>query len=298
MKVLVTGGNGCVGSALKSQCANEDNWIFIGREDCNLVHRYQTIDLFQDIKPDYVIHLASYVPGFYNIDKVSSFSTNVKINENVLEASHLSGVERGMFCLSVNMFASARHDVALNESMIFDGNLSGAFAGYAYSKRMLAMQCENYNQQYNRKYFGIIPSNIYGPNDNLTSGRLVPSLICKFKDAIKNDTDVIINGTGKPVRQFLYSIDLAKIIKHLTYNYNDVKPVICCSDVQVSISELAYEISRLMKFQGQVKFDLTKPDGTFKNTVDNSYLKSIIPNFSFTPLKLGLENTINQMRDV
>ena len=104
MKILVTGSNGCVGSSLKSLCSEEDNWVFIERKDCDLTNRERTIDLVRTIGPDYIIHLASYVPGFYNIDKVSSFSNNVRINENVLEASNLAGIQNGMFCLSVNMF--------------------------------------------------------------------------------------------------------------------------------------------------------------------------------------------------
>lgn len=295
MKILVTGSNGCVGSALKSQCIDEDNWIFIERKDCDLTDRKQTIEIFKTIKPSYVVHLASYVPGFYNIDKVASFSSNVRINENVLEATHLAGVEKGMFCLSVNMFPEVPSKFPMDESMIFDGSLAGAFAGYAYSKRMLALQCQNYNDQYNRKYFGIIPCNIYGPNDNLNSGRLIPNLICKFKEAIENNTDVVINGTGRPLRQFIYSIDLARIIKHLVFNYFDIKPIICCSDSEVSITELVNQISEIIDFKYQIIFDINKPDGNLRKTVNNNYLKQLMPNVFFTPLMSGLKNTINHM---
>lgn len=295
MKVLVTGGNGCVGSALKYKCAQDKNWIFIERKDCDLTNRDETIELFKSIRPDYVVHLASYVPGFYHINRVSSFSTNVRINENVLEASHLTDVQRGMFCLSVNMFPEIPSKYPMDESMIFDGPLNGVFAGYAYSKRMLALQCNNYNTQYNRKYFGLIPSNIYGPNDNLNSGRLIPNLICKFKDAISNNSDVIINGTGNPLRQFIYSIDLAEIIKYLALNYDDIKPIICCSDEEVSILELSNQLKELMFFKNKIVFDKTKPDGCLKKTTSNAYLKSIIPNIEFTSLKDGLDNTIKHM---
>lgn len=295
MKILVTGSNGCVGSALKSQAIDENEWIFIDRKDCDLLNREQTIEIIRLIKPDYIIHLASYVPGFYNIDRVASFSNNVRINENVLEGAHVAGIERGMFCLSVNMFPEVPSKFPMDESMIFDGPLTGAFSGYAYSKRMLALQCQNYNDQYKRKYFGIIPCNIYGPNDNLTSGRLIPNLICKFKEAIKNDSNVIINGTGKPLRQFIYSIDLAKIIKYLALNYYDTNPIICCSDTEDSISELANEISEVIKFKHEITFDTGKQDGNLRKTVSNCYLKNIMPNVSFTSLKSGLTDTINHM---
>ncbi|HVI42035.1 MAG TPA: NAD-dependent epimerase/dehydratase family protein [Anaerovoracaceae bacterium] len=295
MKILVTGSNGCVGSALKSICAGQDDWIFTSRKDCDLTNREQTIDLFKQHKPEYVVHLASYVPGFYNIDRVASFATNVRVNENVLEASHLSGIDRGMFCLSVNMFPEHPVKFPMDESMLFDGNLTGAFAGYSYAKRMLALQCQNYNIQYNRKYFGIIPCNVYGPNDNLKSGRLIPNLILKFKEAVEQDSDVVINGTGKPLRQFIYSIDLAKIIKGLVANYFDTKPIICCSDTENTIAELAITIGQLIKFQKQITFDISKPDGNLKKTVDNSYLKQVLPNISFTSLEAGLSETIKDM---
>lgn len=295
MKILVTGSNGCVGSALKAQCLEEDNWIFIERKDCDLTNREQTIELFKTIGPDYVVHLASYVPGFYNINKVSSFSDNVRINENVLEGSHLAGIEKGMFGLSVNMFSETPSKLPMDESMMFDGSLGGVFAGYAYSKRMLALQCQNYNSQFGRKYFGIIPCNIYGPNDNIKSGRLIPNLITKFMDAIKDNTDVVINGTGKPLRQFIYSIDLAKIIRHLVSNYSDTKPVICCGYDEVAISDLVTQISGLTNFKNKIKYDASKPDGSLRKTVSNCYLKEIMPNFVFTSLENGLEETINNM---
>lgn len=302
MRILVTGSNGCVGNALKSQCMDknlhcidDNDWIFINRKDCDLISRESTIQLFQDIKADYIVHLASYVPGFYNIDKVASFSNNVRINENVLEAAHLSGIERGMFCLSVNMFSEKISEFPIDESKMLDGSLGGIFSGYAYSKRMLALQCQNYNDQYKRKYFGIIPCNVYGPNDNLASGRLIPNLICNFKKAIQNNSDITINGTGKPLRQFIYSIDLAKIIKQLVLNYHDSKSVICCGDEEISISDLAYNISQMMNFKNVIMFDISKPDGNLRKTVSNHYLKSIIPDVSFTPLKFGLKETINDM---
>ena len=294
MKILVTGSNGCVGAALKSQCINEKNWVLIERKDCDLINREQTIELFKAIKPDYIVHLAAYVPGFYNINRVSSFSDNVRINENVLEASNLVNIERGIFSLSINMFSEDISKFPIDESMIFEGGLTtGPFAGYAYAKRMLALQCLNYNNQYNRKYVGIIPCNIYGPNDNIKSGRLIPNLILKFKDAIENNTDVIINGTGKPLRQFIYSIDLAKIIKYLVNNYYDVKPIICSDDIstEVSIADLVVKIAKAMNFNNRIKFDSSKSDGLYKKTVNNSYLKEII-NFPLTSLEIGLKETL------
>ena len=291
MKLLVTGSKGCVGSALRSLCVNESDWIFIERKDCDLTNREQTIELFKKLGADYLVHLASYVPGFYNINKVNSFSINVRINENVLEAAHLANMERGLFCLSVNMFPEFPPKFPMDESMMLEGSLSGAFAGYAYSKRMLALQAQNYNEQYGRKYLCIIPSNIYGPNDNVSSGRLIPNLVNKFKDAISNNSDVVINGSGKPLRQFIYSVDLAQIVKRLTL-HTDTRPIICCNDTEVSIYDLAEQIGEVMGFKNKILFDTSKSDGNLRKTVSNRYLKEIFPDVAFTSLKDGLKNTI------
>lgn len=293
MTVLVTGGNGCVGHALKRIC---QDWIFIERKDCDLTNKELTIEIFKKIQPEYVVHLAAHAFGFYNIDKVASFSNNVRINENVLEAANLIGVERGIFCLSAGMFTETPSKFPMDESMIFEGSLYGDLAGYAYSKRMLALQCQNYNEQHKRKYFGLIPCNIYGPDDNINSGRLVQNLIYKFNDAIKNDTDVVINGTGKPSRQLIYSVDLAKIIKYLVSNYDDTKPIICCDNTEISVANLANQIGNIMNFHNEIKFDTSKQDGNLKKTMDNSYLKKIMPHILFTPLQTGLKLITSDMR--
>lgn len=302
MKIIVTGSNGCVGSALKKVAPTyhsydfdyDHNWQFITRKDCDLENREETTAFFKVAAPDAVVHLASYVPGFYQIDPVKSFSSNIKINENVIEASHLAGVQNLMCCLSSNMFANCSgFGCPLSEVSMLKGSLDGPFAGYGYAKRAAAISCQNYNEQYGRKYFGLIPCNIYGPNDNMTSGRLIPNLIQKFQAAVQNDDpEVVINGTGKPLRQFIYSVDLAKIIKNLIENYTDAKPIICSSDEEVSIAELAQMIAEATGFNGEMKFDPSKGDGVLKKTVDNSYLKTVMPDVSFTSLKDGLKDIV------
>lgn len=296
MRTLVTGASGCVGMSLKNEVMkSEHEWVFVGSKDCDLRIRTDTLKLFEQTKPDYVVHLASYVPGFYNMDKVKSFSDNVKMNENVLEASYLSDVKKGIFALSINMFSDNPSKLPIDESMMFEGELNSVVEGYGYSKRMLALQCKNYNEQYNRKYIGIIPCNIYGPHDNLNSGRLIPNLIKKFYEAKQNKTDVIINGTGKPYRQFIYSADLSNIIVKLLFSYKETKPIICGGDVEINIIELANKIGQHMNFKGQIIFDTSKKDGCLKRTVSNAYLLSLVPGLSFTPFDVGLSDTITAL---
>lgn len=293
MKIIVTGSSGCVGR--ETNYIGPHDWVFLDRRDCDLTDRDAVRKCFEKFKPHAIIHLAAYVPGFYNIDRVASFSNNVRINENVLEACHQIGVQKGLFCLSSNMFPDNPVKFPIDESMIFDGTINGVFAGYAYSKRMLALQCENYNTQYGRNYFTIIPTNVYGPNDNFTSGRLIPNLIMKFKDAQKKNEDVVINGTGKPLRQFIYSVDLAKIIQHLIINYHENKPIICCDDAEISIKDLTFEIAKVMNFKNKIHFDDSKPDGIIKKTADNSYFKTLMSDFKFTSLNEGLTQIIKEL---
>jgi len=286
MKTLVTGGNGLVGSALKQ--LNKD-WLYVDRRTCDLTNRQDTLALFKTVQPDRLVHLAAYVPGFYKIDKVDSFAVNVRINENVLEAANVSNVNRAIFCLSVNMFPDNPLHYPMDEKMIMEGSVSGPFAGYAYSKRMLELQCQNYNSQYNRQYFGIIPCNIYGKNDNLDSGRLIPNLTKQFKKAIQDNTSVTINGSGKPLRQFVYADDLAKIIPILLDTYHKTEPLICCGNEEVSIAELAHLIGKVLNFENEIAFDTTKPDGVLKKTVKGSYIDNM---FQFTPLEEGLKQVL------
>lgn len=301
MKILVTGSNGCVGQSLKRLNGYQNNWVFLDRSQCDLMNYDQTNQIFQDIAPDAVIHLAAYVPGFYNIDRVASFSHNILINENVLAASHRANVQKMLVGLSVNMFGDSPATLPLDESMIFDGHISGGFAGYGYSKRMLELQCQNYNQQYGRQYFGIIPCNIYGPHDNFKSGRLIPNLLLKFKEAKKNNTNVIINGSGRPLRQFINSTDLSLIIQKLIIEYQDTKPIICCPEQEITIKELAQIIAAVIGFRDQIEFDDSKPDGTLQKTMSNKYLKKILnkpDGLDFTSLENGLNETLTSIKNL
>jgi GDP-L-fucose synthase len=177
----------------------------------------------------------------------------------------------------------------MDEKLIMEGSVSGPFAGYAYSKRMLALQCQNYNSQYGRQYFGIIPCNIYGKNDNPESGRLIPNLIKQFKTAIQNNTEVVINGSGQPLRQFIFADDLAKIIVELSTNYQKTEPLICCGNEEINIYTLVHLIGKILGFQNKIIFDTEKPDGVFKKTVIGSYINNM---FKFTSLEEGLKQVL------
>ncbi len=300
MRVLVTGATGCVGQALRSVSGDyhEHDWMFLcGRQDCDLSNREQTIDVFQDKRPDCVVHLAAYVPGFYDMDRVRAFSENVRINENVLEAANLANVKCGVFCLSASALPETPSRLPIDETMLFEGQPSANVAGYGQAKRMLALQCGAYNEQYKRRYTCMVPCNIYGPYDNLKSGRLIPNIISKFFDSMSAGTDVKINGTGKPLRQLIFSEDVARIIVRLL-NSEDINVVNCCVEDERSIADISMLIGQLIAFEGRVIFDDTMKDGVLRRTMCCKHLNQVLKHDTswITSLENGLSKTIDWYR--
>jgi GDP-L-fucose synthase len=165
---------------------------------------------------------------------------------------------------------------------------------YAYSKRMVDVQIRAYREQYGLNYKSVIPTNIYGPNDNydIVNGHVIPSLIHKCYLARENKTPLNIWGSGKPLREFIFSSDVAKLTKWVLKNYNENEPIILSTSEEISIKDLVGIITELMHFKGEVIFDLTKPDGQYRKPSDNSKIKSYLPDFNFTPLYDGLKETI------
>ena len=216
MKILVTGGYGLVGQALQSISPNYNyDFVFISSKDCDLTHYQNTLKLFTKIKPDYVIHLAAYVGGlFKNMKhKVDMFEKNIAINTNVLKCSHLLNVKKCISCLSTCIFPD-KTTYPINETMLHSGPPHTSNDAYSYAKRMLQIQSNAYNEQYNHNFICIIPTNIYGPHDNfhLDDAHVIPALIHQCYLAKQNNKPFIVKGTGKPLRQFMYSTDLTTLI--------------------------------------------------------------------------------------
>jgi GDP-L-fucose synthase len=286
-KLLVTGGNGLVGSEINSD-------IKVGRE-FDLKNSSESDKLIQTYKPTHLIHCAGKVAGLGgNMNYMGEyFYDNLMINTNIIESCRKNNVEKLLVFSSTCVFPD---DVVypLTEDKIHLGPPHVTNYGYAYAKRMAEVQLMAYNQQYNTKYFSIIPCNIYGPNDNynIENSHVIPSLIHKVYLAKKNNTDVAVWGSGKSLREFIYSKDVAKISEKLIDVYNDTKPIIVSSSNEVSIEEIIVTICDIFKFKNKIIFDTTKPEGQFRKPSDNTYLKSIIGDYKFTPLTYGLEETI------
>ena len=288
-KVLVTGGYGMVGSAMESQ-------IKLSRETCDLTNPKQTEKLFQLIKPDGVIHCAGKVGGIGGNSnyKGEYFYDNLMINTNVIEASRKAGVKNLVAFLSTCVFPDkVKYPLTVDQIQLGEPHESNY--PYAYAKRMADVQIRAYREQYGINYTSIIPSNIYGPNDNfsLEHGHVMPMLIHKLYLAKQNKTDFIVWGSGKPLREFIYSKDIAKIAEWALFNYEGTDPLIISGDEEISIKDLVGLLVDEFKFKGKVVFDKTKPDGQLRKPSDNSKIKELLPDFEYTPFEQGIKETVN-----
>ncbi|KAM9983498.1 hypothetical protein ACTFIY_000236 [Dictyostelium cf. discoideum] len=298
--VLVTGGSGLVGKGIekyvKETDKSNDVWVFMKSSDCDLKSRESTRSYFEKIKPTHVIHLAARVGGlFSNMKyKVEFFRENIDINDNVLACCKEFNVVKCVSCLSTCIFPD-KTTYPIDETMIHNGPPHPSNEGYAYAKRMIDVLNRAYNEEYGCKFTSVIPTNIYGPHDNyhLTDGHVIPGLIHKTYLAMKNNQDLTIMGTGKPLRQFIYSYDLAKYFVWTLNNYEEMSPLILSvgEEDEISIADVARLITEAMEFKGKLIFDTSKADGQYKKTASNLKLKSLVPDLIFTPIQQAIKES-------
>lgn len=288
-KILVTGGRGLVGSEFIG-----DQYFKPTSNEYDLRNTDQTYRLM--LKGfDSVIHCAAKVGGVGGnmTYKGEFFYDNIMMNTNVIEAARISGVKNMVAFLSTCVFPD-KVDYPLTEKKIHLGPPHSSNDAYAYAKRMTDIQIRAYKEQYGLNYKSVIPSNIYGPNDNydIVNGHVLPSLIHKCYIARENNTPLTIWGSGNPLREFIFSRDVAKLTEWVLENYNEDEPIILSTSEEISIKDVVGIIVELMNFKGEVVFDSTKPDGQFRKPSDNSKIKNYLPNFKFTPIYDGLKETI------
>ena len=298
VQVLVTGGTGLVGKAIEAvvtedgSLANE-NWFFASSKDANLQDKASCTALFERLRPTHVIHLAARVGGLYgNLRyKVEFYRENVLINDNVMECCKEFAVKKLVSCLSTCIFPD-KTSYPIDETMVHDGPPHSSNEGYAYAKRMIDVLNRCYADEYGCNFTSIIPTNIYGAHDNysIQDGHVIPGLMHKCYLAKKNGTDLTIWGTGKPLRQFIYSKDLARLTVWVMRNYHSPDPIILSVDEtdEISIGDLAKLVADAMGFEGNIVFDTTKNDGQYKKTASNKKLRELYPDFQFTSMQDGL----------
>jgi GDP-L-fucose synthase len=303
--ILVTGGTGLVGKAIE-KITSQHQCIFMSSRDADLSQWTDTITYFERIKPTYVIHLAANVGGLFKnmTQKVDMLEKNVLINMNVLRAAHQVKVKKLIACLSTCIFPD-KTSYPINETMLHNGAPHTSNDAYAYAKRLLETQCKAYQEQYGDDFICIIPTNIYGAHDNfhLEDAHVIPALIHKCYLAKRENKPFIISGTGKPLRQFIYSEDLAKLIIWTLENYHGKDSIILSvgEDEEVSIGYIAKLIALYMGHMDTIVFDTTKPDGQYKKTADNSKLMKLLlrekNDFRFTSIEDGLLHTVKWFVD-
>jgi GDP-L-fucose synthase len=298
-KLLVTGQSGLVGSHFTGDL------IALNSKVCDLKNSKSVNDIFsfytdkdrqKENAVDRVIHCAGKVGGVGgNMNyKGEFFYDNIMINTNVVEACRIFGIKKLVTFLSTCIFPD-NIEYPLTEKKIHLGAPHDSNYPYAYAKRMMDIQIRAYNEQYGLEYKSVIPTNIYGPNDNfnLANGHVIPSLIHKCFLARENKTDFIIWGSGKPLREFIYAQDVADLSMWVLNNYKENEPIILSTSEEISIKDVVEIIAENMNFKGNIIFDDAKPDGQHRKPSDNTKLKSYLPDYKFTSFEIGIKKTID-----
>lgn len=290
MQTLVTGGMGLLGRALQEIMPDAK---YVSSSDYNLTNQEDVNKMFRYIRPDVVIHLAALVSGIQdNIARPADhFEDNILMNSFMVQTAHKFKTPHFIGMLSTCIYPDTSLIYPLTEENIHYGPPTETNFSYAYAKRCMAVQIDACNKQHGTDYSYLIPCNIMGRFDKFDEGRshFMGALIRKIYEAKRDGQDSItLYGTGKPLRQYIYANDVAKIIKYCIdnelYRNMNVAP-----DEEYSISELAnMAIHACSRDHIEIKYDRSKPDGQYQKTVSNQMLRSIMPDFEFTPLKTAI----------
>ena len=284
---VITGGTGLIGSAFT------EGVKLTSKRDLRDYDKAEfAISMY---KPDVVIHCAAKVGGVgANMEfPADFFMDNIRMNTNVIQACHELKVKKLVSFLSTCVFPD-KVEYPLDETKIELGPPHTSNFAYAYAKRMADVQIRAFNQQYGTQYFSVIPCNVYGPSDNysLEVGHVIPMLIHKCYLAKKNKKTFEVWGDGTPLREFVYSKDVANIVDLLIQKYTGTEPVIISNPTEYSIKQVVDLIVEHMDFKGKVKWLTDKPNGQHRKPSSNAKLLSIIGEYNFTTLEKGLKESI------
>lgn len=280
-KIYVAGHRGLVGSAIlrKLQADGYTNLVYRTSQELDLRARNQVDKFFEEEKPEYVFLAAAKVGGIVaNNEYPADFiRDNLMIQTNVIDAAYRNGVKKLLFLGSTCIYPKFAPQ-PLKEEYLLTGELEPTNEPYAIAKIAGIKMCQSYNRQYGTKYISVMPTNLYGPNDNfdLHTSHVLPALIRKFHEAKENNAPYVeVWGTGTPRREFLHSDDLADACVFLMKNYEDNEIINIGVGEDISIKELAEKIKEVVGYQGEIKFDTTKPDGTPRKLVDVSKINAL-----------------------
>ncbi|GIX52044.1 GDP-L-fucose synthase family protein [Sphaerotilus sulfidivorans] len=280
-RILVTGHRGMVGSALvrRLQAGGYTNILTRSRTELDLLDQRAVQAFLAEEKPDYIFIAAARVGGIQanNIHRADFIYQNLMIEANLIHGAHLAGVQRLMFLGSSCIYP---RDCAqpIREDALLTGPLEPTNEPYAIAKIAGIKLAESYNRQHGRQYVSVMPTNLYGPNDNydLANSHVLPALLRKAHEAkLRGDAEYMVWGTGRPMREFLYVDDLADACVFLMEQGYDGPLVNIGTGTDVTIRELAETVMQVVGFEGRIVFDDSKPDGTPRKLLDVSRLAGL-----------------------
>ncbi|PJZ79426.1 GDP-L-fucose synthase [Leptospira meyeri] len=283
-KIYVAGHKGLVGSALVRVLNRQGFSNVIGRtrKELDLTNQSEVNQFFEVERPEYVFLAAAKVGGIHANDTYPAefIFSNLQIQNNIIDATYRYEGKKLCFLGSSCIYPKFAKQ-PMDEGQLLDGKLEPTNEPYAVAKIAGIVMCQSYNRQYGTEFFSVMPTNLYGPGDNYhpQNSHVLPALLRRFHEAKVNQLpEVVIWGTGNPLREFLFSDDMARACVFLMQNYNEFREVRggehvnVGSGIEVSIRELAETLKDVVGYQGKLTFDLTKPDGTPRKLLDVSKL--------------------------
>lgn len=280
-KIFIAGHRGMVGSALVRKLQKEGFTNIITRtsKELDLRNQLAVKEFFETEKPEYVFLAAAKVGGIHanNTYRAEFLYDNLIMEANVIHEAHNNKVEKLLFLGSSCIYPKMAPQ-PLKESYLLTGTLEYTNEPYAIAKIAGIKLCESYRDQYGANFISAMPTNLYGPNDNydLNNSHVLPALLRKFHEAkVNNAPNVVVWGTGSPLREFLHVDDLADACYYLMLNYNEKELVNVGSGTDVSIKDLALLVKKTVGYEGELVFDTTKPDGTPRKLMDVSKLEGL-----------------------
>ena len=298
-KIYIAGHTGMVGSAIHRRFQKEgfSDFILYTIEERDLTNQQVVKELFEKEKPDYVILAAAKVGGIHanNTYRADFIYQNLMIENNIIHQSYLAGVKKLLFLGSSCIYPKAAPQ-PLKEEYLLSGYLEPTNEPYAIAKIAGIKLCEAYRDQYGCNFISVMPTNLYGPNDNyeLKNSHVLPALIRKFHEAKKHKApSVEVWGTGTPLREFLHVEDLADACFFLMMNYNEKEIINIGCGEDISIKDLALLVKEITGFTGEIIFDPSKPDGTPRKLLDITKIKSL----GWKP-KISLQEGITKVYEV
>jgi GDP-L-fucose synthase len=280
-RIFVAGHRGMVGSAIcrKLNELGYQNLILKTSAQLDLKNQQAVLHFFETEKPEYVFLAAAKVGGIHanNVYRAEFLYDNLMIESNVIHSSYIHGVKKLMFLGSSCIYPKFAEQ-PLKEEYLLTGELEPTNEPYAIAKITGIKLCEAYRDQYGCNFISVMPTNLYGPNDNydLNNSHVLPALIRKFHEAkVEGKTSVEIWGTGTPRREFLHSDDLAEACVFLMNNYNEKQFLNIGTGEDIAIKDLAYLVRDIVGFEGELHFDTSKPDGTPRKLMDVSRLHAL-----------------------